>query len=85
MVGMVLLLGALGLTGGPSAELQGLSAMLLRHLMLFLIPSVAGVVAYASMVAHQLPALLLTLTVSTLLTVVICAGVMHYLMRNRKS
>ncbi len=85
IIGMLLLLGGLGLTGGPRAGLQGLSTMLLRHLMLFLIPSVAGVIAYTGMVTHQLPAILLTLAVSTLVTVAICAGVMHHLMRNRPS
>ena len=53
LVGMLLLLIALALRGSVPAGLEAVTAPLLRHLMLLLIPSVAAVSVHAGLLARQ--------------------------------
>jgi holin-like protein len=81
VLGMLFLLVALALRGGPSADLQGTSQTLLQHLSLLFVPAGTGIMVHLARVADEWPALLVALLVSTAATLAVTALVMKVLAR----
>ncbi|WP_171020105.1 CidA/LrgA family protein [Hydrogenophaga sp. 2FB] len=84
LVGLLLLLGALALRGGVPQSLEAVASPLLRHLMLFLIPSVAAVGLYGGLLSQHLVVFVLAATLVTALTIAATGWTLHRLMRGRK-
>lgn len=78
VIGMLLLLVALVLRGGPSEGLQSTSQGLLQNLSLLFVPAGAGVMVHLHRVADEWLPLLVSLVVSTVATLVVTALVMKW-------
>jgi holin-like protein len=83
LLGLLLLLGLLALRGGVPRGLDEVSAPLLRHLMLFLIPSVAAVGLYSHLLVEHAALFVLAATLVTALTIAVTGWTLHRLMRRR--
>ncbi|WP_082585627.1 CidA/LrgA family protein [Hydrogenophaga sp. Root209] len=81
LVGLLILFGALLVAGDVPRALDDVSAPLLRHLMLFLIPSVAAVGFYAGLLAQHAAAFLLAAVFVTAFTLVATAWTLHRLVK----
>mgnify|MGYP002353083012 CR=1 FL=1 len=81
LVGLLLLLGLLALRGGVPQGLDELSAPLLRHLMLFLIPSVAAVGLYGHLLTQHAAVFALSATLVTVFTIAVTGWTLHRLLR----
>lgn len=81
VLGMGLLLLALGLFKGLLAHIQDAADDLLSHLALLFVPAGVGVLLYLDIISKHWLALLLTLVLSTLITLVVTAATMALLMR----
>lgn len=75
VLGMVLLLVALGLRGGVHAALQETAQGLLRHLSLLFVPAGVGMMLHLARVRAEWLAILAALLVSALLTLIVTAFV----------
>ena len=82
VMGMVLLLTALIIRGRVSAELARVSALTQRHLSLLFVPAGVGLMTHAAVLRTEGIALLVTLVVSTLSTLVLTALVLKRFMRS---
>lgn len=80
VLGMVFLLIALSLRGGPSPELRETGQGLLRHLSLLFVPAGTGVMLHLGRVADEWLPLAAALVASTLATLVVTALTMRLLM-----
>ena len=85
LVGLMLLLAALALWGSVPQSLEDVTSPLLRHLMLFLIPSVAAVVLYGGLLSQHLAVFVLAATLVTALTIAVTGWTLHRLMRRRRA
>lgn len=83
VLGLLMLLGLLCLRGGVPDSLETVTAPLLRHLMLLLIPSVAAVSLYVGLLSRHAGVFILTSVAATLLTVGVTAWTLQRLMRRR--
>lgn len=81
VIGMVLLFLALALRGGPGEELRTTSQNLLQHLSLLFVPAGTGIMVHLHRVADEWLALLLSLLISTIATLVVTALAMKYCQR----
>lgn len=81
LMGLLLLLTGLVLWGRVPQALDDVSAPLLRHLMLLLIPSVAAVGLYAALLTQQAVAFLLVSVGVTALTIVVTAWTLQKLLK----
>lgn len=81
LVGLLLLLGILALMGRIPEAIDDASMPLLRHLMLFLIPSVAAVSLYVQQLTLHMALFLFISTAVTGLTLVITALTLRHLMK----
>lgn len=81
LIGMVLLLLALIVRGRAPAGLQAACTPLLRHLMLFFIPAVAGVMTQFALVADEWLPFLAACTIGTALTLVVTAMSLRWSLR----
>lgn len=77
LVGMLLLLIALVIRGSVPASLESVGAPVLRHLMLFLIPSVAAVTVHAELLARHATVFVLVCLSTTVLTAAVTALVLR--------
>ncbi len=84
VLGMLMLLALLCLRGGVPASLDAVTAPLLRHLMLLLIPSVAAVSLYVGLLTQHAGVFVLTAVAATLLTVGATAWTLQRLLRHRQ-
>lgn len=84
LVGLLMLLGVLALWGGVPQGLDEVTAPLLRHLMLFLIPSVAAVGLYGGLLSQHLAVFVLAATLVTAFTLAVTGWTLHRLMRARQ-
>ena len=84
VMGMLLLLIALLLRGGPSPALKATANKLLSHLSLLFIPAGAGIMAHAALLRASWPALTVTLIVSCGATLAATALSMRWAMRLMK-
>jgi holin-like protein len=84
LLGLLMLLGLLGLRGGVPRGLDELTVPLLRHLMLFLIPSVAAVGLYGHLLWQHAALFALAATLVTALTIAVTGWALHRLMRRRQ-
>jgi holin-like protein len=75
VVGMLLLFGALLAAPGLLAHIEQAGSELLRHLSLLFVPAGVGIVAVASRINGQWPAIIVSVVVSTLLTLAVTAAV----------
>ena len=82
VIGMLLLFATLLLRGGPSPALAGTSQNLLQHLSLLFVPAGTGVMLHLHRVADEWLALLLSLLISTIATLVVTALVMKLCLGN---
>lgn len=82
VLGMLFLLVALGLRGGPGEALQGTSQGLLQHLSLLFVPAGTGIIVHLHRVADEWLALAVALVASTAATLAVTALVMRLLMRS---
>ena len=73
VIGMLLLFLALLMRGGPGHELRTTSQNLLQHLSLLFVPAGTGIMVHLHRVADEWLALLLSLLISTLATLVVTA------------
>jgi len=81
LVGLLLLLAGLVLRGHVPQALDDVSAPLLRHLMLLLIPSVAAMGLYAGLLTQHAVAFLLVSAGVTALTIVVTAWTLQKLLK----
>ena len=81
LVGLLVLLAGLVLWGRVPQALDDVSAPLLRHLMLLLIPSVAALGLYAGLLAQHAVAFLLVSVGVTALTIVVTAWTLQRLLK----
>ena len=81
VIGMLLLFLALLLRGGPGDGLRTTSQNLLQHLSLLFVPAGTGIMLHLHRVADEWPALLLSLLISTLATLVVTALAMKLCQR----
>jgi holin-like protein len=84
LVGLLVLFGLLVLRGGVPQGLDEISVPVLRHLMLFLIPSVAAVALYGHLVWQHATLFVLAASVVTVLTIAVSGWTLHRLMRCRR-
>lgn len=84
VLGLLMLLALLCLRGGVPDSLETVTAPLLRHLMLLLIPSVAAVSLYVGLLSQHAGVFILTAVASTLLTVGVTAWTLQRLLRRRQ-
>lgn len=84
LVGLLMLLGLLALRGGVPQGLDEVASPLLRHLMLFLIPSVAAVGLYGHLLLEHAVLFVLAATLGTVSTVAVTGWTLHRLMRRRQ-
>jgi holin-like protein len=83
VLGLLMLLALLCLRGGVPESLETVTAPLLRHLMLLLIPSVAAVSLYVGLLSRHAGVFILTAVAATLLTVGVTAWTLQRLLRRR--
>lgn len=81
LVGLLVLLAGLVLRGRVPQALDDVSAPLLRHLMLLLIPSVAAVGLYAGLLMQHAAAFVLVSVGVTALTIVVSAWTLQRLLK----
>lgn len=81
LVGLLILLVLLTLHGGVPRGLDEVSAPLLGHLMLFLIPSVAAVGLYSGLLAQHAVLFTLAATLVTAFTIAVTGWTLHRLVR----
>jgi holin-like protein len=81
VLGMLMLFLYISLRGGPGHELQTTSQNLLQHLSLLFVPAGTGIMVHLHRVADEWLALLLSLLVSTVATLVVTALVMKLCLR----
>lgn len=81
VLGMVLLFAGLMLRGRVPAELEQTGETLLRHLSLMFVPAGVGVMLHFRLLGSDWPAIAVALVVSTLVTIVVTARVMSWLIR----
>ncbi|HAX20298.1 MAG TPA: CidA/LrgA family protein [Hydrogenophaga sp.] len=81
LLGLLVLLAGLALWGRVPQALDDVSAPLLRHLMLLLIPSVAAVGLYAGLLVQHAVAFLLVSVGVTALTIVATAWTLQRLLK----
>lgn len=85
LVGMVLLLAALCAGGRTPTGLQAASTPLLRHLMLFFIPAVAGVMGQFSRMADEWLPFVAACAVGAALTLAVTALTLRWALRLLKT
>ena len=83
VVGMVLLFIALVIRGQAPAALKRVAAGLLRHLMLLLIPIVAGVMMHTERVMHEWWPFLVSNAVGGAITLAVTALILQALLRRK--
>jgi holin-like protein len=81
VIGMLLLFLALALRGGPGEQLRTTSQNLLQHLSLLFVPAGTGIMVHLHRVADEWQALLLSLLISTIATLVVTGLAMKYCQR----
>jgi len=81
VIGMLLLFLALALRGGPGEQLRTTSQNLLQHLSLLFVPAGTGIMVHLHRVADEWLALLLSLLISTIATLVVTGLAMKYCQR----
>ncbi len=84
LVGLLMLLGLLALRGGIPQGLDEVAMPLLRHLMLFLIPSIAAVVLYGHLLLEHAALFVLTATLGTVFTIAVTGWTLRQLMKRRQ-
>jgi holin-like protein len=77
VVGMLLLLTAFVVRGGVPEAFEQVTSQLLRHLMLFLIPSVAAVSLYGGLLAQHAVPFVLAVVWGSALTIAATGWVLH--------
>lgn len=77
VIGLLLLFCWLSLRGGPDEDLRQGSQHLLQHLSLLFVPAGTGIVVHLHRVGAEWLPLVLSLLVSTVLTLIVTAAVMH--------
>jgi holin-like protein len=83
LIGLLLLLGALCMLGRVPQGLEDVSAPLLRHLMLFIIPSVAAIVLYVGLLREHALVFVLAAVLVTALTLATTAWTLQHLMQRQ--
>ena len=83
LIGMLLLLGGLCLWGRVPQGLDDVGAPLLRHLMLFIIPSVAAISLYVGLLREHALVFVLASVLVTALTLAATAWLLQHLMKGR--
>lgn len=83
VIGMVLLLGFLVVTGGPDADLSGASKGFLDNLGLLFVPAGVGVSLHLARAADEAAAIAAAVVGATLVTIVLTAWVFRLLDRAR--
>jgi holin-like protein len=81
VIGMLLLLGALLLRGAAPDTLRDTAQGLLSHLSLLFVPAGVGVIVHIGRLQDEWLAILATLVLSTILTLVLTAWAMRLLLR----
>jgi len=77
VIGMLLLLVFFQMREGPAKELKSTSQTILQNLSLLFVPAGTGIMVHLQRVADEWLALLLSLLISTVVTLVITAWVMR--------
>lgn len=84
LAGLLMLLGLLALRGGVPAGLDEVSTPLLKHLMLFLIPSIAAVGLYGHLLLQHAALFALAATLSTVSTIAVTGWTLRRLMQRHR-
>ncbi len=81
VIGMAILFCGLLVRGSIPSELAATAETLLSHLSLLFVPAGVGVMLHAELIGAELLPIAASLIVSTLLTIIVTALVMHLLRR----
>lgn len=81
VLGMVMLFATLVARGGPAPAMRNTANNLLQHLSLLFVPAGTGVMLHFQRIADEWLALLLAVTVSTVLTIAVSALLLRALSR----
>lgn len=81
VLGMAMLFATLVVRGGPDTALRSTATHLLQHLSLLFVPAGTGVMLHFQRIADEWLALLLALTLSTVLTIAVSALLLRALTR----
>jgi len=84
LAGLLMLLGLLALRGNVPQGLDDVATPLLKHLMLFLIPSIAAVGLYGPLLLEHAGLFLLAATLGTVFTIAVTGWALHRLMKPRQ-
>ena len=85
VLGMLLLFGLLALRGGPSENLRNTCQHLLQHMSLLFVPAGSGIMLHLHLVKNEWLPLVASILVSTLLALLVTAGLMYWLTRGRQA
>ena len=85
LAGMLLLFAALLLRGHVPAPLASTSGLLLQHMMLMFVPAVAGVMLHLDRIAREWQPFLIACVVSTLVTLVVTAWTLQWMLRRQSA
>ncbi|WP_298282372.1 CidA/LrgA family protein [Acidocella sp.] len=85
VIGLVLLLGALFLRGGPSVELRDTSAGLLKYLGVLFVPAGVGAVGELPTLKANWLALVVAIPVSTVLGLIVTGAAMQFFLRRQEA
>lgn len=80
VIGMLLLFLSLSARGGLPAALRDTANGMLQHLSLLFVPAGVGVMVHYARIANELPAIVVCVVASTVLTIAATASVMKALM-----
>jgi len=83
VIGMVILLCALGVRGKVPSSLRTTGEGLLRYLTLLFVPAGVGLMVHARLIQNDLFAIVVTLVVSTAVTLAVTAWVMNRMVQRR--
>lgn len=77
VIGMMLMLAYLVVSGGVSESMQTIASPLLRHMSLLFIPAGSGILLYLELIKDEWLPIAVAITVSTLVTLLVSASVMR--------
>lgn len=85
VIGMILLLAALGMGIVKVEWVDAAASFMLRHMLLLFAPVIVGSLALGTVIAADWPALLAVVVVSPIITLMVCAVVAWYVVQDESN